>query len=204
MAMPIRLIYNVKISFKQKAGLVAVFGLCFVMIAFAIIRAKQILVEQYFVNLTLLMVWSTLAASICESADVLALAIPSRPFSLTRSITAVIVGSLPAFKLFLTNRSAKRSNYGSSAGRRGGVQGSNGSNARSPKVKSVPLGSFSSDKKSPIGRRADAADSQEEILESGESRFIMVKNDVVSTRPEIDWATAQAASRAAAWLTRHP
>jgi hypothetical protein len=66
MAMPLRLIYNVKISPKQKVGLVCVFGLCFVMIAFAIIRAKQVLVPQFFVNLTLLMVWSTLAASICE------------------------------------------------------------------------------------------------------------------------------------------
>lgn len=65
--MPIGLIYNVKISAKQKFGLVCVFGLCFVMIAFAIIRAKQVLVPQYFVNLTMLMVWSTLAASVCES-----------------------------------------------------------------------------------------------------------------------------------------
>ncbi len=66
MAMPIRLIYNVKISRKQKGGLVCVFGLCFVMISFSIIRAKQVLVQQYFVNLTLLMIWSTLGASICE------------------------------------------------------------------------------------------------------------------------------------------
>ena len=36
------------------------------MIAFAIIRAKQVLVGQFFVNLTLLMVWSTLAASVCK------------------------------------------------------------------------------------------------------------------------------------------
>lgn len=66
MAMPLRLIYNVQISRKQKAGLVCVFGLCFFMIAFSIIRAKQVLVPQFFVNLTLLMIWSTLAASICE------------------------------------------------------------------------------------------------------------------------------------------
>lgn len=68
MAMPLGLIYNVKISAKQKAGLVAVFGLTFVMIAFSIIRAKQVLVPQYFVNLTMLMVWSTLAASVCKFA----------------------------------------------------------------------------------------------------------------------------------------
>jgi len=67
MAMPLRLIYNVKVSLKQKLGLVCVFGLCFVMIAFAIIRAKQVLVQQQFVDLKLLMIWSTLTASICRS-----------------------------------------------------------------------------------------------------------------------------------------
>ena len=67
MAMPIKLIYNLQISLKQKAGLVCVFSLCFVMIVFAIIRAKQVLVEQYFVNLVLLEIWSTLASSICMS-----------------------------------------------------------------------------------------------------------------------------------------
>lgn len=65
MAMPLRLIYNIKITMRQKLGLVCVFGLGFVMITFAIIRAKQVLVGSYFVNLVLLMVWSTLAASIC-------------------------------------------------------------------------------------------------------------------------------------------
>ena len=64
--MPIKLIYNLQISLKQKAGLVCVFSLCFVMIIFAIIRAKQVLVEEYFVNLVLLEIWSTLAASMCE------------------------------------------------------------------------------------------------------------------------------------------
>lgn len=67
MAMPLRLIYNVKqITVRQKFGLMCVFSLCFVMIAFSIVRAKQVLVPQHFVNLTLLMIWSTLTASICE------------------------------------------------------------------------------------------------------------------------------------------
>jgi len=66
MAMPLRLIYGARITPKQKIGLACVFGLGFVMIAFAIIRANQILQQQYFVNLSLLIVWSTLAASICE------------------------------------------------------------------------------------------------------------------------------------------
>jgi hypothetical protein len=67
MAMPLRLIYNIKVSLKQKIGLVAVFSLGFVMIVFAIIRANQSLAQQGFVNLTLLLIWSTLAASICTS-----------------------------------------------------------------------------------------------------------------------------------------
>jgi hypothetical protein len=67
MSMPLRLIYNVRISMKQKAGLVCVFSLCIFMIVFAVIRAKQILDNPYFVDLTLLEIWSTLAATICES-----------------------------------------------------------------------------------------------------------------------------------------
>lgn len=70
MAMPLRLIYNVRISSGQKVGLIAVFGLGFVMIAFSIIRANQILVPKAFVNLTMLMLWSTLAATICTSYPV--------------------------------------------------------------------------------------------------------------------------------------
>jgi hypothetical protein len=66
MAMPLRLIYNVKVSLKQKIGLVCVFSLGFVMIVFAIIRANQTLSQQGFVNLTMMMVWSTLAAAICK------------------------------------------------------------------------------------------------------------------------------------------
>ena len=66
MAMPLRLIYSVKVTWSQRLGLVTVFGLGFVMIAFAIVRANQVLVAKQFVNLTLLMVWSTLAASICK------------------------------------------------------------------------------------------------------------------------------------------
>ncbi|KAK3991121.1 hypothetical protein QBC44DRAFT_237800 [Cladorrhinum sp. PSN332] len=81
MAMPLGLIWNVKVTWRQRLGLVTVFCLGFVMIAFAIIRANQVLVAQQFVNLTLLMVWSTLAASI-----------------------SVIVGTLPALKALITNR----------------------------------------------------------------------------------------------------
>ena len=69
--MPIKLIYNVKISVKQKAGLVFVFSLCLVMIVFAVTRANQILTEDYFVNLTLLEIWSTLESSICKHCHII-------------------------------------------------------------------------------------------------------------------------------------
>ncbi|KAK4208979.1 hypothetical protein QBC37DRAFT_295529 [Rhypophila decipiens] len=180
MAMPIGLIYNVKISAKQKAGLVAVFGLTFVMIAFSIIRAKQVLVPQYFVNLTMLMVWSTLAASV-----------------------SVIVGSLPALKILLVNRaSAKRSRYGSSAGGSGRhtggrmqqKPGSNNNHYTEPKPlsKALKMDSFSSDKKSTRSRsegRPRTGSSQEEILQQSPDRassdremsksFVLVQRDVV-------------------------
>lgn len=179
MAMPLRLIYNANISPKQKAGLVGLFGLCFIMIAFAIIRAKQVLVPQYFVNLTLLMIWSTLAASICEYSISIRLTSASREstggnlFS-ADILLAVIVGSLPALRLFVTNRaSAKRSRYGSSAG-------------GSKKPASVQLSSLSSNKKSDNGQFPDAGDSQEDILRSGGSQFILVEHDIVgSTVPPL-------------------
>lgn len=82
MAMPIKLIYNIKISVKQKAGLVCVFSLCLVMIVFAVTRAKQILTEDYFVNLTLLEIWSTLESAICKH-------VYSIPYRLTCSIGAL-------------------------------------------------------------------------------------------------------------------
>ncbi|KAK1750371.1 hypothetical protein QBC47DRAFT_310085 [Echria macrotheca] len=152
MAMPLRLIYNVKVSLKQKMGLVCVFGLCFVMIAFAIIRAKQVLVQQQFVNLTLLMIWSTLTASI-----------------------SVIVGSLPALKILVTKTpSTKHSMYGS-----GGAQRKQPfSHGSGPRSRNVPLGSISSDKR----RRTDTSDSQEEILQPDKNQYVMVKHDIVSGR----------------------
>ncbi|KAL2114011.1 hypothetical protein VUR80DRAFT_1307 [Thermomyces stellatus] len=140
MAMPLKLIYKLKqISTKQKLGLTCVFGLCFVMIAFSIVRAKQVLVPQHFVNLTLLMTWSTLTASI-----------------------SVIVGSLPAFKIFLTNRaSAKRSRYGLSSNR-GNKQPND---AMSFRGKEVPLSPLPSVAKSPAARDITMSDSQENMLQ---------------------------------------
>jgi len=168
MAMPLRLIYNVKVSLKQKIGLVCVFGLCFVMIAFAIIRAKQVLVQQQFVNLTMLMIWSTLTAAICKC-------LPSTSLitKIADHLQAVIVGSLPALKVLITHRSSKQSQAGSAAGRGKQYYGYN-SGARS---RNVPLGSISSDKK----RRTESSDSREEILSRQDSgQFVVVQHDIVS------------------------
>ncbi|KAK0741504.1 hypothetical protein B0T18DRAFT_330867 [Schizothecium vesticola] len=153
MAMPIRLIYNVRISLKQKIGLVCVFGLCFVMISFTIIRAKQVLVQQQFVNLTLLMIWSTLTAAI-----------------------SVIVGSLPALKVLVTNRHDNKPSMYASHGSRRKAQFNE---YHSPRA-NVALSSLSSEKKSIKGRGVDSSDSQEEILQPDHNQFVVVKHDFVS------------------------
>ncbi|KXX79237.1 hypothetical protein MMYC01_205626 [Madurella mycetomatis] len=164
MAMPLKLIYNLNISRKQKAGLACIFGLSFVMIAFAIIRAKQVLVPQYFVNLTMLMVWSTLAASI-----------------------AIVVGCMPALKIFLTNRAATKRSRNDSAGTGRRQQFSKSTSIRS---KSVPLGSISSESKSANGRGLERKDSQEEMLrpETGNSysQFVLVQQDFTVSYSEVD------------------
>ncbi|KXJ94966.1 hypothetical protein Micbo1qcDRAFT_192136 [Microdochium bolleyi] len=158
MAMPLRLIYNVRVSTGQKVGLIAVFGLGFVMIAFSIIRANQILVPKMFVNLSMLMLWSTLAATI-----------------------SVIVGSLPAFKVFIANRTATRrargTNGSSSANSRqihhqpgsfggsGVGSGNRGSAGHyNPSGKAVPLGSMSSYKSASARYGKEGGHSTDEIL----------------------------------------
>ncbi|CAI4214378.1 unnamed protein product [Parascedosporium putredinis] len=160
MAMPLKLILNIKqISIKQKAGLVCVFSLCFVMIAFSIIRAKQVLVPQYFVNLTLLMIWSTLAATI-----------------------SVIVGSLPPLKILITNRATRRTRTGShnNAGgsnrihRKGSVVLSSLSSDRAP-----PAPAHIHAQRCPA-----TSESQEEMLRSGGAKFVLVKNEPEFTGPE--------------------
>lgn len=180
MAMPIRLIYNVRISLKQKIGLVCVFGLCFVMISFTIIRAKQVLVQQQFVNLTLLMIWSTLTAAICQCRP------PSSPLMILTT-PAVIVGSLPALKVLVTNRhdNTKPSMYGSHGSKRK-PQFNEYNNPRA----NVALSSLSSEKKSIKGRGVDSSDSQEEILQPEHNQFVVVKHDFVSALDPLrcfDW-----------------
>jgi hypothetical protein len=145
MAMPLRLIYNVKVSLKQKVGLVCVFSLGFVMIVFAIIRANQSLAQQGFVNLTLLMTWSTLAASI-----------------------SVLVGTLPALKVLITTTVRASENRSGDGSR--GTQRKNstfGTHKSVKSVKSVALGSLRRDShnlRSVTGSNSDATESQEEIL----------------------------------------
>ncbi|AEO60051.1 hypothetical protein MYCTH_2140156 [Thermothelomyces thermophilus ATCC 42464] len=145
MAMPLRLIYNIKVSLKQKLGLVCVFSLGFVMIVFAIIRANQSLAQQGFVNLTLLLVWSTLAASI-----------------------SVLVGTLPALKVLITTRArASESRSGGASRATQPKHSSFGTHKSVKSARSVALGSLkrdSSNVKSVAGSGSDIAESQEEML----------------------------------------
>lgn len=188
MAMPLRLIYGAKITPKQKIGLACVFGLGFVMIAFAVIRANQILQQKYFVNLTLLIVWSTLAASICESdrqppkADIRCTSPSVANHAL--SLTAVIVGSLPALKIFFTGRAGKRSRN-SPGSASNGKFGSIESHGRD----GVSLASLSRDKEAASRRGPGPGDSQENMLQSQGTRFVMVKHDVVSSS-SASWVAA--------------
>jgi hypothetical protein len=144
MAMPLRLIYNIKVSLKQKIGLVCLFSLGFVMIVFAIIRANQSLAQEGFVDLTLLMIWSTLAASI-----------------------SVVVGTLPTLKVLITTR-VRASENRSGDGSRGTQRKNSTFTHKSVKsAKSVALGSLRRDShnlRSVTGSNSDATESQEEIL----------------------------------------
>ncbi|KAL2163552.1 hypothetical protein VTH06DRAFT_5610 [Thermothelomyces fergusii] len=145
MAMPLRLIYNVRVAPEQKLGLVCVFSLGSVMIVFAIIRASQSLAEQGFVNLSLLLVWSTLAASI-----------------------SVLVGTLPALKVLMTTRARASENRSGDASR--ATQPKHSSLSTHKSVKSTEsaalssLGGDSNNAKSAAGSGSDIAESQEEML----------------------------------------
>ncbi|KAL2268278.1 hypothetical protein VTJ83DRAFT_3124 [Remersonia thermophila] len=148
MAMPLRLIHNINVSLRQKIGLVCVFSLGFVMIVFAVIRANQSLVKTGFVNLNLLLIWSTLGASI-----------------------SVLVGTLPALKVLITKRARASENRSGSGGSRSSTKkptSSFGAHARCPRSpRSVALGSVrrgSAHAKSLAGTSTEATASLEEIL----------------------------------------
>ena len=92
----------------------------------------------------------------------------------------MIVGSLPALKVLVTNRGSANRSYGSSSGRKQHV-----SNSASLRSKSIKLGSLS-DKKSEGGRCLEAGDSQEDMLKSDGAQFVLVRHDVVSHNLELD------------------
>jgi len=97
------------------------------------------------------------------------------------SVAAVVVGSLPALKILVNNRPAtKHSLYGSA----GGVKKQQYSHGSGHRSKNLPMGSISSDKRSIKAHRTDTSDSQEEILQPDNGRFVVVKHDIVS-RPRI-------------------
>jgi hypothetical protein len=88
----------------------------------------------------------------------------------------VIVGCLPAFKSLIANRAAsRRTNQGSSSG-----GGKSKVNSRLRKT-SIPLDSFSNERKRANGWHPSATDSQEEMVKSDHAHAITVKNDIVST-----------------------
>ena len=156
MALPIRLIWGVKISAKQKSGLVVVFGLCVVIIVFAIIRASQVLSGGPEVNLILLGLWSNLESSI-----------------------SVIVGCLPPFKMLLHRMSSQdgRSGYQYNISSKRTPGQPTRSNLRHS---SVPLESINFSRGGIRNQRAETAgDSQEEIVRSP-GPGITVKDEVVS------------------------
>ncbi len=90
------------------------------------------------------------------------------------SCPAVIVGCLPAFKSLIANRAATRTKHGYPSG--SGNKSKQNSNLRKT---SIPLDSFSKEKKSPNGWHPSATDSQEEMVKPDDTNAITVKNDVV-------------------------
>jgi len=98
---------------------------------------------------------------------------PSHEFSWLTLVSpiAVIVGSLPALKIFFTSHARKRSR--NSPGNSANGQFSNGKGG-------VPLSSLSSDKDPASRRGLETSDSQENMLKSEGANFVMVKHDVVS------------------------
>jgi hypothetical protein len=193
MAMPLRLIYNIKVSFKQKLGLIGVFSLGVFMIVFAIIRANQSLAQQGFVNLTLLMVWSTLAAAICKFYRLVGGRLGSAiPCTKAHRVSAVLVGTLPALKVLITTNARSSANRSGASGATSQATSKRKSSTYIPHTKSVALGSLRRDSnKTTNGSRSDGNESQEEIL---------VQRDVVRSFPRFHlpkpFVSGEAAGRA--------
>ncbi|KAL3470343.1 hypothetical protein BJX99DRAFT_251312 [Aspergillus californicus] len=82
MAFALRIVWSTSITFRQKLGLVVVFSLCAVIIAFSVVRAIIITGRAY--------------------SDQAGLAV----WSIAESSISVIVGCLPPFKTFLSRRNS--------------------------------------------------------------------------------------------------
>jgi hypothetical protein len=99
MSLPLALIPSLQLDRKKKVGLVVVFSLGFIIIAFAVIRMTQV-IHHTNVDLVGLAIWSSVESSV-----------------------AVIVGCMPPLKGFLTKSmrayTAKRSAHGYNAASKG-------------------------------------------------------------------------------------
>ncbi|MCJ1414658.1 hypothetical protein MMC32_000985 [Xylographa parallela] len=86
MALPLRLLWGLKVNLQQKIALAAIFSLGFIIIAFAVVRVVETGATFKHVNPMWLALWSMIEASV-----------------------AVIVSCLPSFRALFSSRSA--SNY---------------------------------------------------------------------------------------------
>lgn len=64
MSLPLKLLYKLRITWKQKMGLASVFLLAWIMIIVAIVRASQI-AGKLRSDSVLLTVWSLIESTIC-------------------------------------------------------------------------------------------------------------------------------------------
>ncbi|KAG0645363.1 hypothetical protein D0Z07_9041, partial [Hyphodiscus hymeniophilus] len=175
MAMPLNLLWKVKISRKEKMGLAAVFSICFIIIIFAIIRAVQITFTARN-DAVLLALWGILESSICRYPRQYPKPIQ---FVLIAILPAVVVGCLPPFKSLFAHLRAPTNVYSS-----GGVYGSK-TKATDSRVRqnSMPLQLFSSTTKIKSSRLQwddPRSESREGIVETynESSNSIFVKRDV--------------------------
>lgn len=169
MAMPLKLLYNVQISFRQKLALSGVFSMGMVIVVFSIIRAVQVTTTAR--NDTFLLAfWGVLESTV-----------------------AVIVGCLPPFKSLFTNVGSTKAS-GEYYGETGGL-GQYGAGSRMRGGGSVPLQSHASIR----GGKERWVDDEDYIMNSSKESLtkpeevddwargrIMVKKDVVSLNSDIE------------------
>ena len=103
MALPLRLLWNLRVNRKQKAALVTIFSLGCIIIVFAIVRVVEIQASTHHVDPVWLALWSMIEASVGEWYFM----IDVKPQSRLTKIRplAIIVSCLPLFRvLFYSNR----------------------------------------------------------------------------------------------------